>query len=101
MLFVTQLSSARGSVVDIGAQASAANVSGVQVFDASASTNPDSPLTQVFAADLSSDLSEPMLPLEVVLLFEATDSQPAAHMALMLPHPLIEGPQRPPRVFRA
>lgn len=101
MLFVTQLSSARGIAGDVCAQASIANVSSAQSFDASESTTPDSPLTQVCVADLSSDLSEPVLPLEVGLSPEVAAARPAAYQSLMLPYPLLEGPQRPPRVLRA
>lgn len=97
MLCVTQLSAARGSLADIGSQAA---VAGVQVADA-AGTHSNSPLAQVCFADLSSEASEPMLPQAVALSAGVGVSRPAGHITLTLPHPLIEGPQRPPRVLHA
>ena len=101
MLCLAQLSAARGPVSEVGAQTNIANVSGLQVTDSSGNAHPDAALTQVCVADLSSELSEPMLPQAVALAPWTGISLPAVQTALILPHPLIEGPQRPPRDLRA
>lgn len=100
MLCFAQLSSARVSPADLGSQINpqAAAVS-AQVADAG--LNADSNLLEVSLADLSSELSEPMLPIPVAMLPGMSVAQPAAPAAVALPHPLIEGPQRPPRLLFA
>ncbi|MES2400372.1 MAG: hypothetical protein V4573_10345 [Pseudomonadota bacterium] len=96
MLCAAQLSKARVSPADLGAQAA---VVSVQAADADAPI--DGPMAEVSLADLSSELSEPMLPITVAMLPGMSVAQPAAPVAVALPHPLIEGPQRPPRALFA
>ncbi len=96
MLCAAQLSKARVSAADLGAQAA---VVSVQVTDAGVDV--DGQMSEVSLADLSSELSEPMLPVAAAMLPGMSVAQPAAPVAVALPHPLIEGPQRPPRALFA
>ena len=96
MLCVTQLSAARVPPADLVTQAP---MMSVQVADAGSIT--EAADTEFTLADLSSELSEPMLPMATPLSPEVRVVRPAALVAVLLPHPLIEGPQRPPRTFQA
>lgn len=96
MLCVAQLSAARVSPAELGPHSAAASVEG-----ADATGNTAAPVAEIALADVSSELSEPMLPVPTALLPGVRVARPAAPVAVALPHPLIEGPQRPPRVLHA
>lgn len=99
MLCVAQFSKARVIPADFGPQAV---MTSVQAADAGGHTEAsEAPVAEIALADLSSELSEPMLPVPAALLPGMRVAQPAAPVDVDLPHPLIEGPQRPPRVFLA
>lgn len=100
MLCFAQLSATRVSPADLGSQVNP-QAAAVSVQVAEAGLNADSNLLEVSLADLSSELSEPMLPIPVAMLPGMSVAQPAAPAAVALPHPLIEGPQRPPRLLFA
>ena len=95
MLCVTQFSAAGGAAADMSPQATVAEV---QASDATG--NVGSPVTQLHVTDLSPELSEPMLPVPIAMSPGVGAVRPVEHVAVALPHPLIEGPQRPPRAFR-
>ena len=117
MLCVTQLSAVRLAPVDVGVKAGMADVVAVTSVDAagaygvhSAAGAPDiggtdevpgSPTSPASLADLSSELAEPLAPVPALLWPAVRPIQPAAPLRVALPHPLIEGPQRPPRSLQA
>lgn len=96
VLCLTQLSVSHISSADRGPLSA---VGGLQVIDARGSV--DAPLTQAIAMDSSFELSEPILPPILSLLPVLDDAQPVGYLALTLPHPLIERPQKPPRGLQA
>ena len=96
VLCLTQPSAARMSGADRGPLLT---VGGLQAMDARGSG--DAPLTEAIAIDSSSELSEPILPPILSLLPLLDDAQPDGYLALTLPHPPIERPQRPPRSLHA
>jgi hypothetical protein len=96
MLCVAQLSPARVSPAELGPQA---GITSVVLADAGGNT--EAPVAEASLADLSSELSEPLHPAALALLPAVGTARPAAPVAVALPHPLIEGLQRPPRALRA
>ncbi|MES2361270.1 MAG: hypothetical protein V4646_05670 [Pseudomonadota bacterium] len=96
MLCMTQTPAAPVLPVELGQQAAVASV-----HVADASTLGEASTAEAALADLSPELSEPMLPVQAALLPGVRVARPAAPVALALPQPLIEGPQRPPRTLQA
>lgn len=101
MLCVAQLSAVRVSPADMGPQAAAASVQVADTTHTDGTHHTSATAADVAVADVSSELSEAMLPVRAAMSPGVQVVQPAAPVAVALPHPLIKGPQRPPRSLHA